>query len=113
MFSHPNCHPDPFASCHSEEAERLKNLLFSSFLPLGLRASTHQDRLREGSKKDKEILRHAQNDSKTNDCLKVRVLRAEDSLVVNFIPVMPTHKGESYTPPLFQPDQNRTMPWLW
>ena len=37
-------HYEPFASCHSEEAKRPKNLLFTS-----LRASAHQDRLREAT----------------------------------------------------------------
>ena len=46
------CHSEPFASCHSEEAKRPKNLLFSSFLSSGLRASAHQDKLREESHYD-------------------------------------------------------------
>jgi len=43
------CHSEPFAFCHSEGAERPKNLLFGSFLSSGLRASAHQDKLREVS----------------------------------------------------------------
>jgi dihydroorotate dehydrogenase electron transfer subunit len=39
------CQPEPFAWCHSEGAERPKNLLFTSF-----RASAHQDKVRKESK---------------------------------------------------------------
>ena len=51
------CPSEPFASCHSEGEKRPRNLLFSSFLSSGLRASAHQDKLREESHSAKGRLR--------------------------------------------------------
>jgi len=48
---------EPFTSCHSEGGKRPKNLLFSSFLSSGLRASAHQGRLREESRDPSLALR--------------------------------------------------------
>ena len=73
---------EPSIPCHSEGAERPKNLLFTSF-----RASVHQSKLREKSPA-KEIWRQLQkkgifvryfDSPRLKDCLRISVGKSEDT----------------------------------